>query len=58
MLGKSFMIEQTSGSLIAITRRVRTGVAGGAMRAAVASAVLLAGFGGWSPARANDYGRR
>jgi hypothetical protein len=50
------MVEQTSGSLIAITRHIRTGVAGGAMRAAVMSAVLLAGFAAWSPSHANNYG--
>jgi hypothetical protein len=50
------MVEQTDRPLIDIKRRVRTGVAGGAMHAAVVSAVLLATFAGWSPAHANNYG--
>lgn len=50
------MGEPTSGSLIAITRHVRTGVAGGTMRAAVISAVLLGTFAARSPAQANNFG--
>ena len=50
------MVEQTNSALIDIKRRVRTGVAGGAMRVAVVSAILLATSGGWSPSHANNYG--
>jgi hypothetical protein len=50
------MVEQTNRTRIDSTRRVRTGAATGTVRAAVASAVLLAAFAGWPPARANNYG--
>ena len=50
------MVEQTHRAATDFNWHVRTGVAGGAMRAAVVSAVLLAAFAGWSPSRANNYG--
>jgi hypothetical protein len=42
--------------MIKIGLRVRTGGTGGAVRAAAASAVLLATFVGWSPSYANNQG--